>query len=69
LRDIAAAIGKRLNVPVAAKSKSEAAKHFGFIAPLVGIDNPTSSRLTRERLGWEPTGIGVVADLERAQLP
>jgi nucleoside-diphosphate-sugar epimerase len=69
LRDIAAAIGKRLNVPVASKSKSEAAKHFGFIAPLVGIDNPTSSRLTRERLGWEPTGIGVLADLERAQLP
>ena len=68
MRDIAKAIGKRLNVPVVAKSKAEAAKHFGFIAPLVSIDNPASSELTRERLGWQPTGIGVLADLEQAEV-
>ena len=69
MKDIAAAIGKRLNVPVVSKSKAEAAKHFGLVAPFAALDKPASSRLTRERLGWEPTGIGVLADLEQAQLP
>lgn len=69
MREIAGAIGKRLNVPVVAKSKAEAAKHFGFVAPFVGVDNPASSQLTRERLGWTSTGIGVIADLEQAELP
>ncbi len=69
MRDIAAAIGKRLNLPVVSKSKAEAAKHFGFVAPFVSVDNPASSLLTRERLGWAPEGVGVLADLESAQLP
>jgi nucleoside-diphosphate-sugar epimerase len=45
-RDIAAAIGRRLNVPVVAKSPNEAAKHFGFLAPFVAADNPVSSKRT-----------------------
>ena len=69
MRDIATAIGKRLNVPVVAKTPAEAAKHFGFVAPFVSVDNPASGELTKERLGWEPTGVGVLADLEQAELP
>jgi len=55
-----------LNVPVVSKPPSEAAKHFSFLGLFVGIDNPTSSRLTQERLGWHPTQVGLLADLEQA---
>jgi nucleoside-diphosphate-sugar epimerase len=65
-RDIASLIGRRLNVPVVSKSPAEAAKHFGFLAPFLPVDNPTSSRLTQQRLGWTPTQTGLHDDLEHA---
>jgi nucleoside-diphosphate-sugar epimerase len=64
-REIAAVIGKRLNVEVVSKTAEEAKRHFGFLAPFVPLDNPTSSKLTRDRLGWKPTEIGLLADLEQ----
>jgi nucleoside-diphosphate-sugar epimerase len=64
-REIAEVIGRRLDVPVVSKSPEEASKHFGFIAPAVPLDNPTSSKLTRERLGWNPTHMKLLADLEQ----
>jgi nucleoside-diphosphate-sugar epimerase len=64
-REIAEVIGQRLNIPVVRKSPKEAKKHFGFIAPAVPLDNPTSSKLTRERLGWNPTHMALLADLEQ----
>ena len=63
-RDIAGLIGRRLNVPVVSKSPAAAAKQFGFLAPFVSLDNPASSQLTQERLGWKPTQIRLLADLE-----
>ncbi|HYL58810.1 MAG TPA: hypothetical protein VEU51_08055, partial [Candidatus Acidoferrales bacterium] len=66
LRDIAAAIGRRLNIPVVAKSPEEAADHFGWLGPFVGMDVPASSAKTRERLGWRPTQTGLIADLDHA---
>jgi hypothetical protein len=30
----------------------------------VSLDNPASSKLTREWLGWEPAHPGLIADLE-----
>jgi nucleoside-diphosphate-sugar epimerase len=63
-RDIAGVIGRRLNVPVVSKSPAEAARQFSFLAPLVPMDNPTSSQLTQERLGWTPIERGLLADLE-----
>jgi nucleoside-diphosphate-sugar epimerase len=65
-REIAGLIGRRLNLPVVSKSPAEAAKQFGFMSLFVGIDNPVSSRLTQERLGWKPTGRGLLADLDAA---
>ena len=66
-RDIAAAIGRRLNVPVVAKSSDEAAKHFGFLASFVAADNPVSSKRTQDQLRWRPTQNGLLADLEEAR--
>lgn len=63
-REIAAVIGRRLNVPVEAKSPEEIAAHFGWLAHFVALDIPASSQRTREQLGWEPTGPGLIADVD-----
>ena len=66
-KDIAGVIGRRLNVPVVAKSPEEAADHFGWLARFVSIDCPASSAQTRERLGWRPRRPGLIPDLDRAR--
>src|SRR5262245_11415033 len=65
-RDIAGVIGRRLNVPVVAKSPEEAADHFGWFAHFATIDSPASSQRTRELLGWQPKQSGLIPDLDRA---
>jgi nucleoside-diphosphate-sugar epimerase len=63
LREIAEAIGRGLKVPVVSISAEKTAEHFGWLAHFVGMDVPASSALTRQRLGWRPTGPGLIADL------
>lgn len=67
LREIAEAIGRGLNVPVVAKSPEQAGEHFGWLGMLMGFDVPASSALTQERLGWRPTGPGLISDLDQAR--
>ena len=54
-RDVAEAIGKRLDVPAASISAERAAEHFGFLGQVAGADNPASSEITQSELGWKPT--------------
>jgi nucleoside-diphosphate-sugar epimerase len=63
-REIAGLIGEKLKVPVVSKSSADAARHFSFLAPFVVRDNPASSALTQERLGWWPEQMGLMADLK-----
>jgi nucleoside-diphosphate-sugar epimerase len=65
MRDIAEVIGRGLNVPVVCVSAEEAAEHFGWLAAFVGRDLPASSAQTQQRLGWHPSGPGLIADLEQ----
>jgi nucleoside-diphosphate-sugar epimerase len=65
MRKIAEVIGKGLNVPVVSISQEEAQAHFGWLAMFAGFDMPASSAQTRQRLGWHPTGPGLIADLEQ----
>ena len=65
VRDIAEVIGRGLKVPVVAMSPEEAAGHFGWLAAFAGLDLPASSAQTQARLGWRPTGPGLIADLEQ----
>jgi nucleoside-diphosphate-sugar epimerase len=67
VRDIAEVIGRRLNLPVVAKSPEEAAAHFGWLAVFASLDCPASSALTQQRLGWRPVQLGIISDLERAR--
>ena len=63
-RDIAEAIGRGLKVPVVSITPEESAKHFGWLAAFLAWDIPASSAHTREKLGWNPTGPGLIADLD-----
>jgi nucleoside-diphosphate-sugar epimerase len=64
VRDIAETIGRGLNIPVVSLTPEEAAGHFGWLSAFVGRDAPASSAHTREKLGWNPTGPGLITDLE-----
>lgn len=66
-REIAEAIGRKLNVPVISISPEQAAEHFGWLALFAGRDLTGSSAQTREDLGWNPTGPGLIADLDDGQ--
>lgn len=67
IREIAEAIGRGLKVPVVSKSPEQAGEHFGWLAMFAGLDMPASSALTQKRLGWRPTGPGLISDLDHAQ--
>jgi len=62
-RDIAEAIGRRLNLPVKSVDPQDAGEHFGLLGNFAVLDNPTSSAGTRQLLGWEPTHEGLLDDL------
>src|SRR5579875_1591117 len=66
--DIAEAIGRGLKVPVKSIAAEEAPAHFGWLAMFASYDLMASSEKTRETLGWNPTGPGLIADLERVEV-
>lgn len=68
-RDIAEAIGRGLKVPVVSLTPEQAPAHFGTLAVFAGWDLIGSSELTKKRLGWQPTGPGLIADLEKMRYP
>jgi nucleoside-diphosphate-sugar epimerase len=65
VRQIAEVIGRGLKVPIVSVAPEKAGEHFGWLAGFVGFDLPASSALTQQRMGWKPTGPGLIADLER----
>jgi len=65
MREIAEVIGKGLKVPVVSLTPEQAQEHLGWLAMFAGFDMPASNVLTRQRLGWNPTGPGLIADLEQ----
>ncbi|WP_330349781.1 SDR family oxidoreductase [Streptomyces sp. NBC_00582] len=61
---VAAVLGRHLDLPVRGVSPDEAVAHFGWLGNVAGLDVPASSALTRKWLGWEPTGPGLIEDLD-----
>jgi len=66
MRAIAEAIGAGLGVPVRSLTEDEAGAHFDWMAHFVALDNPSSSALTREALGWSPKESGLLTDMKRS---
>jgi nucleoside-diphosphate-sugar epimerase len=62
-RTLAETIGRQLNIPVGSISAKEAGKAFSWFGDFAATDNPSSSDRTRNKLGWEPTHPGLLADL------
>ncbi len=67
VRDIAEAVGRRLGLPTASIPPHDAPRHFSWLAPLIGLDSPASSARTRALLDWQPTGPGLLDDLEKGR--
>jgi nucleoside-diphosphate-sugar epimerase len=67
LREIAETIARGMNLPAVSIAPEEAAAHFGWLGMFAGRDLPASSAWTREKLGWNPTGPGLIADLEKTK--
>jgi nucleoside-diphosphate-sugar epimerase len=68
-RDIAGAIGKFLNVPIATVPAGGAAEHFDWLGMFFGADAPASSELTRKLLGWEPKNQSLLEDIAAGHYP
>ncbi|ALX67442.1 SDR family oxidoreductase [Microbacterium sp. XT11] len=62
-KGIAEALGEALGLPVTAIDPDDAAEHFGVVGHFFGQTMTGSSALTRERLGWEPVGPGLIEDI------
>ena len=68
-RDIAGAIGKCLNLPIATVPADRAAEHFDWLGMFFGADAPASSELTRKLLGWEPKHPSLLEDIAAGHYP
>jgi nucleoside-diphosphate-sugar epimerase len=63
VRDIAEVIGRRLGLPV----EQVPEETFGPLGQIFATDQPSSSAATRAGLGWTPTHLRLLADLENIQ--
>ncbi len=64
LKTIAEIIGRRMGLPVKSISPEEAPRHFDWFTAFASMDSAASSKRTRRELGWQPTKIGLVEDLD-----
>ena len=62
-REIAAAIGRGLNLPVASMTPEQAAAHFGWFTHFAVMDIPVSAEKTKRDLGWQPYQKGLITDI------
>ncbi|MDR3407681.1 MAG: SDR family oxidoreductase [Methylovirgula sp.] len=68
-KNIADTLGRRLQIPVKSIAPDEAQAYFGWLAMFAALDLPASSEQTRKKLKWQPTGPGLIADLEQLYIP
>lgn len=61
VRDIAEAIGRRLNIPARSLPATDFAPPLSM---LLSADMPASSAITRALLGWTPIHAGLIEDIE-----
>jgi nucleoside-diphosphate-sugar epimerase len=65
MRDITEVIGAGLKMPVKSITPEEAREYFGGLAGLATADLVASGALTRQQLGWIPTGPDLLTDLRK----
>ncbi|MBF7956275.1 SDR family oxidoreductase [Rahnella victoriana] len=65
-REIATLIGKHLNLPVVSKNGQDLTAHFGWFTHFASLNNPSSSQITRDILGWTPAHPDLLTDIDTA---
>ena len=68
-KDIAAALGSFLALPVASIPADQAQAHFSWLSQFYGANIPVSSTRTRALLGWEPTHPTLLEDIAAGHYP
>lgn len=63
-REIAEAIGRALDLPVAPVDPDDVPDHFGWVGTYFAMDLPATSTATRELLGWTPAGPTLIDDID-----
>ena len=63
-REIAEAIGRTFDLPVTSIDPGDVQDHFGWIGAFFGMEMSATSVMTRNLLGWTPTGPTLVEDLD-----
>jgi nucleoside-diphosphate-sugar epimerase len=64
IREIAEIFAANLDVPAVSVTPEQAGEYVGFLGGFWGFDGPASAQITRDLLGWEPTRLGLIADLK-----
>ena len=64
-REIAEAIGRHLDVSTTSITPADALEHFSVLGHFASLDSPATAEVTRELLGWQPTGPGLIEDLDQ----
>jgi nucleoside-diphosphate-sugar epimerase len=63
-REIAEAIGRAFELPVASIAADDVADHFGWIGAFFAMDLAATNTVTRELLDWTPTGPTLIEDID-----
>jgi len=65
VKEIAEVIGETLNIPIVSLSGDDLAKHFEWMSHFIAFDSPATNLKTQEQLGWRPTHIGLLDDMQQ----
>ncbi len=63
-RNIAEVVAAKLGIPAISLSPQEAQPYFGWFAMFAALDLRATGLWTQKRLGWKPTGTGLIEDLQ-----
>jgi nucleoside-diphosphate-sugar epimerase len=63
VREIAEALALRLGVPARSAPAEQIADEIPFIGQFLAADIPATSNITRDLLGWQPTGPTLLEDI------
>ncbi|HEY3713316.1 MAG TPA: SDR family oxidoreductase [Jatrophihabitantaceae bacterium] len=63
-REIAEAIGRAFDLPIASIPADDVQDHFGWIGTFFAMDLAATSTATHELLGWTPTGPTLIEDVD-----
>ncbi|WP_294957229.1 SDR family oxidoreductase [uncultured Flavobacterium sp.] len=64
LKTVASEIAERLNIPLISLNSQEAEQHFSWFTHFAKLDNVSSSKWTRNTLGWNPVHPTLLEDLK-----